>query len=427
MARKRQRPHGTGSLFKRGGRGCWIGRWFDHGGTRREVSTRTTDRAAAERCLAKRIADSALRRDGVIDARSDRYAEAERRTLREHIADWEAALVAKGVTTKQVALLRSRVEKLVAAVKAERLSELSASAIQTVIGDLHRTGKSLQTCQHYLRAAKQFSRWLHRDGRVRDDALAHLTGYNAATDRRHERRPLTAAELPWLIDSAERGPKLNGLTGPARSILYQVATGTGFRASELRSLVVGSFDLEASPPAITLRAVNSKRRRDDLQPIRLDLAALLRPWLAGKPANAPLWPGRWHEKAARMIRADLRRARAHWITATPERRERRERRRSDFLAVVDGAGCVVDFHALRVTYITMLVKGGASVREAQQLARHSDPKLTLNTYSKLGKHDLAGALENLPSAAGDTRGREAAALQATGTESARAQPRNDHW
>ncbi len=57
---------------------------------------------------------------------------------------------------------------------------------------------------------------------------------------------------------------------------------------------------------------------------------------------------------------------------------------------------MVDFHALRTTYITLVVKSGASVKEAQELARHSDPKLTMNVYTKLGIHDLTGALESMP-------------------------------
>ena len=97
-----------------------------------------------------------------------------------------------------------------------------------------------------------------------------------------------------------------------------------------------------------------------------------------------------------MIRADLRRAKARWIKVAHDRQERRSRRRSNFLAVVDDTGRVVDFHALRTTYITLLVKGGASVKVAQELARHSDPKLTMNVYSKLGIHDLTGALGALP-------------------------------
>ena len=111
---KRQRSHGSGSLFKRNGRGSWVVRWFDHSGRRREASARTTDRAAAERILSKHIADAALRRDGVIDARDDRYAAAERRPLAEHVSDWRVALVAKGVTPKHSRLHVARVTALMA-------------------------------------------------------------------------------------------------------------------------------------------------------------------------------------------------------------------------------------------------------------------------------------------------------------------------
>ena len=422
MARKRQRSRGTGTLFKRNERGPWIARWFDHDGKRKERSTGTTDRAAAERILAKRIADAALRRDGVVDARADRYAGAERFPLSEHIVDWEAALAAKGITRKQIALLLTRVEALLGTVKAERLSDLSASAIRTAIGALHTGGKSLQTCHHYLRAIKQFTRWLKRDGRIRDDVLAHLSGYNASTDRRHERRPLTAEELRLLIDAAERGPVWRGMAGPDRAMSYRVATGTGFRASELRSLTPASFHLDADPPAVVLRAASSKRRRDDVQPIRLDLAEMLRPSLAGKPANDPVFEA-MPEKTALMVKADLRRAKAWWIKTTCDHRERRERWRSNFLAVIDDTGRVVDFHALRATYITLLVKGGVSVKVAQELARHSDPRLTMNVYCRLGVRDLAGALDSLPSLVGNTPERER--MRATGTDDARAEPPTD--
>ena len=74
MAKKRQRGNGQGTLFRRNGRGTWIARWHNHDGKRQERSTRTTDKTAAERILKKRVADVALRLDGVIDARQDRYA-----------------------------------------------------------------------------------------------------------------------------------------------------------------------------------------------------------------------------------------------------------------------------------------------------------------------------------------------------------------
>jgi len=415
MATKRQRSRGNGSLYRRAGRGNWIARWFAHDGRRREESTRTTDRATAERLLAKRIADARLRSDGVVDARTDRYADADRQSLAVHVSDWTDALTGKGVTTKQVATLRVRVNGLIASTKAERLSDMSASKIQSALGALRKGDKplSLQTVHHHLRAIKQFSRWLNADGRLRDDPLAHLSISKPASDRRYERRALDADELRWLIRSTESAAVWRGLSGVNRAMLYRVATGTGFRASELRSLTTGSVRLHNDTPGIVLRAGSSKRRTEDHQPIRADLADTLRPWLDGRRSDAPLWPGHWNEKAATMIRGDLRRSRAQWIKAATSSVERRERNESGFLAVTDDTGRVVDFHALRVTFITALARGGASVKATQELARHSDPKLTLNAYTTLGIHDLTGALDALPSMTDDSPNAES--LRATGT------------
>ena len=57
---------------------------------------------------------------------------------------------------------------------------------------------------------------------------------------------------------------------------------------------------------------------------------------------------------------------------------------------------IVDFHALRGTYISHLVSSGASVKTCQTLARHSSPVLTIGIYAKASLHDIAGAVESLP-------------------------------
>jgi integrase len=196
-------------------------------------------------------------------------------------------------------------------------------------------------------------------------------------------------------------------------MLYRVAAGTGFRVSELRSLTPASFRLDDDPPAIALHAASSKHRRDDVQPIRPDLAELLRGWLDDRTADAPLWPGKWQKDGARMIRGDLRQAKARWIKTAHDRQERRKRRDAEFLAVADDAGRVVDFHSLRVSFVTLLVKAGASVKAVQELARHSTPTLTLGVYTKLGIHDLTGALDGLPNLTPAASGQER--LRATGS------------
>lgn len=64
---------------------------------------------------------------------------------------------------------------------------------------------------------------------------------------------------------------------------------------------------------------------------------------------------------------------------------------------MDGEGLDADFHALRGTFTTNLVLGGASLKQTQELARHSDINLTMNAYAKLNKNrDLIGAVEKLP-------------------------------
>ncbi|MCZ6698328.1 MAG: tyrosine-type recombinase/integrase [Planctomycetota bacterium] len=390
MSSKRQRSRGSGSLYKRGGRGPWIAAWYTHDGRRLNASTRTTDKAVAEQILAKRVSDAALRRAGVIDARQGRYAEQNRKPLSEHFDDWVNSVEAGGCTAKYIDQLRVRAWRLVNG--AERISDLTVSAVQIALDELRKAkGLSVETCNHHLTAAKQFSRWLKRDRRIEEDMIAFMQGQNAKPDRRYERRPLEAEELRRLIDAAERGPAVRSLSGAERAMLYRVAAGTGFRASELRSLTPSSFWLENDPPSVFLKAAHSKHRQDDLQPIRRDLADVLRPWLAGKPQTDPVWPGHWHKKAAAMIRDDL--------TA------------AGIPSEVEGSIVVVDFHSLRATFVTLLIKSGANVKAVQKLARHSDPKLTMNIYTKLGITDLAGELDKMPSM---TDG-EPERLRATGT------------
>ena len=82
----------------------------------------------------------------------------------------------------------------------------------------------------------------------------------------------------------------------------------------------------------------------------------------------------------------------------------------------DDSGRFLDFHSLRVTYISQLVASGASVKVCQELARHSTPSLTIGVYAKASLHDIKGAVANLPSLKPEET--DAAVLAATGTDDA---------
>jgi integrase len=60
-------------------------------------------------------------------------------------------------------------------------------------------------------------------------------------------------------------------------------------------------------------------------------------------------------------------------------------------------GRTLDFHALRVSFVSSLAVAGVPLATAQKLARHSDPRLTANVYTHLGLADLSRAVESLPS------------------------------
>jgi hypothetical protein len=87
--------------------------------------------------------------------------------------------------------------------------------------------------------------------------------------------------------------------------------------------------------------------------------------------------------------------------------------------VIDGPDgpLYADLHALRHSFIAMLDLSGATLKQAMQLARHSDPKLTAARYGRARLNDLGTVLGRMPSLVpGDDRRTES--LRATGTEGA---------
>ena len=55
----------------------------------------------------------------------------------------------------------------------------------------------------------------------------------------------------------------------------------------------------------------------------------------------------------------------------------------------------VDFHACRVAYINLIMESGATAKEAQELARHATPHMTMNVYGRAREDRLALAVENV--------------------------------
>ncbi|MGD9690823.1 MAG: tyrosine-type recombinase/integrase [Phycisphaerales bacterium] len=344
-----------------------------------------------------------LAKHGILDPRRV----AATKTLDEHIDDWRTALRSKGSSERHIDLVVSRSRRLVAECGFSAWSDIRASAISDRLAILRRNtvdrdgtmlsrGISHQTSNFYLSAVKQFARWMVRDGRASESPLQHLEPLNVRVDRRHDRRAWQPDELRRVIDAAERGPDRYGMAGPDRALAYRVASETGLRAGELRSLTRASFDLDGDAPSVTIEAAYAKNRRQDTLPLRPQTAARLRERWGRKAPAALVCSLPRREIVTRMLRADLNAAREAWLAESPDALARKAREQSDFLAYRDRAGRFLDFHSLRHGFISFLVAGNVHPKIAQRLARHGSIALTLDRYTHLLGGDDSAALAVLP-------------------------------
>jgi integrase len=429
-------------------------KWYGRVPGKRQPVPLSANKVAAQQLLAALVNKTELGRAGILDP----FEEHRRRPLADHIGDYRRFLEAEGNCSEYVAKTYARIGEILDNCGFVFVADLSADKVTEYLHGLRRNplrpalpfgkdsftpeelkaalggvrppqlarvlrreglaangngkarryprdtvealqdrfcrGIGISTSNGYLTAIKGFSRWLYQQERTGRDRLVSLSRLNAKTDLRHERRALAEAELRQLLEAAERSElAVEGLSGRDRRMLYATAMVTGFRASELASLTSTSFDLLSGRPTVTVKAAYSKNRRTSVQPLPADVACALEVYLVGRSPGQPIWPGAWSKNAAEMLRVDLARA------SLPYR---------------DEDGRVADFHALRHSYITLLERSGVSPKLAQELARHSDIRLTMNVYTHARLHDLAGAVEGLPAILGKPR-TEPAVLAATGT------------
>src|SRR5215831_19521803 len=187
----------------------WWGRYRDENGVERRVPL-AADKAAAQAMLNELVKKVERRIAGLVD----RFDEHRKRPLGEHLADFDRYLQSKGISAEQIKLVASRSRRIIDACNAAFIGDISASRVQAFLADLRERGKSVQTSNHYLRAIKQFTRWLVRDRRASDDPMAHVAMLNVSIDRRHDRRPFSEVEVAKILKAATAGPVVRRMSGP---------------------------------------------------------------------------------------------------------------------------------------------------------------------------------------------------------------------
>jgi integrase len=350
--------------------------------------------------LANQLEDEARAHfEGRIDPREEQLTLQRHRPISEHIKEYESHLKSKGSSASHVRQTTGYIETASTALDWSTTDSMKASAVQDWLAELQeKNNLSPRTLNARRTALRGFSRWLMTHGRTTTHTLAAVSPIRSS-DPKHQ-QTFTPDEIKFLIEHVNHSESRHGITGWDRSMLYLILASSGLRIGEAASLTRESFSLDACTYIVTVSAAYSKRRRQDVQPLPSELTPVLKKWLKTKPPSKRLWRLPSKQRLALLV-PDLKAARRAWIDQAQDAKARHERRRSEFLSPKRANGRLLGFHSFRRAYITRLVMSGTPVSVSQRLARHSDPKLTLQVYAEVTLSDEQQALEN---AFGETPG-----------------------
>jgi integrase len=374
-------------------------------GTRKRVKG-FKDKAATLQLAAKLEKESELAQQGL----GDKFKEHRKRALSEHVDDFRASLIAKGNTEKHANQQKRRVKTTFDACGFDLWDDISASKIQNSISKMQKTARivekkkvngkivhtkktkdlgllSAKTQGYYLKAVKQFCRWMNQDLRASENPVEHLQPKKSTSV---ERTALDADQVRRLLETTQQAKTKYGMTGCERALLYRLAIETGFRVSELKSLRVKSFDLNSR--IVSIEAGYAKNRYEAVLPLRQETAALLEKQLERKLPNGLPFKTPHKSNFAKMLRHDL--------------------KPTNVFEAEDLES--IDFHCLRHTFGTMLAVSGVHPKVAQDLMRHSDINLTMSRYTHTLRGQTISAIDSLPDFGLPST--ESNAARATGTD-----------
>jgi integrase len=367
--------------------------WFEYrlDGKRVRVNTKKTEKRAAEK-VALEILKQA-------DMPQDPFTKQAKRTLAEHLADFETGFRAKEVRDDYREERLRYLREFFATLKGDRLSDLDGTQANLWLTSIRETGVSARTVNKHRAALVQFGRWLVRERRLSFDPFVGLKSLNEEADRRHVRRALTEEQFIRLLEVARTRPLENakkervnkGVTdeeaarltkiGETRALIYSFAAGTGLRHGECRR--VRWCDLDFEKRIVNIPAASAKSRRNQFVPLRDDLVEALKSRRGEAAATDPVFPSD-EFPTLRTYRLDL-------VAAGIAQKDDETGK----ISTADDEGRIVDFHALRTTFASSLAKAGVHPRAAQALMRHSSVELTMKAYTDVRLLDLRSDVERI--------------------------------
>jgi integrase len=395
----------------------YYAKYRDGAGVIRVVPTGCKDETAARSVLANLERRSELVKANVITSAEDATAQHQRTPMQANIDAYGEHMCAKELSATHRAYTKRHLERIVKECSFATIKDLSRESFEHWLVQMAEQGGGARTRNCYRDDLVTFCNWCVMTHRLMSNPFESISKANVEADRKRKRRSMNEDELRQLLDMARRRPLLDAQTvrrgkrkgqayanlrddtkqtldwlGRERALIYKTLILTGLRKGELASLSVGQLHLDEGMPFIALDAADEKNRQGNDIVIRDDLADDLRRWLADTlerlqaeardkgepiPARLPMEKPLFTVPAGllRILNRDL-------IMAGISKKDER--------------GRTLDVHALRTTFGTLLSKGGVAPRTAQAAMRHSDIRMTMQTYTDPKLLDVQGALDVLP-------------------------------
>ena len=414
-----------GSKAVRLERKTWVARFRDSDGIIRERSTGCTTKAAANVKLSEFVKESERIAAGVMTKAETELADWRYSVLTDAIAEYGDYLRGKGNAAKRIKTTDTYLQTDAAACDFKLLGDLNPDRLQRHLDSIPSKTNGPATLNQHVAAWVAFGNWLagkrirgrrpnwNGEKRLEKNPFDGFGKYDERGDCRRERRAMNEDELRRLLTVAAERPLKDARTirrgdnagkllakvkpenvarlqrlGRERALLYKTLVLTGLRKGELASITVGQCRLDVERPYIDLNAGDEKNGSGNDIPLRDDLAAELRDWIADQqqqPTDIIKIDGDdQNERLLFNVPAGLVRILNRDLTAAGIDKK-------------DERGRTIDVHALRHSFGTMLSTSGVAPRIAQRAMRHSKIDLTMNTYTDPQLLDVHRAVNAMPS------------------------------
>ena len=226
---------------------------------------------------------------------------------------------------------------------------LDADHVRDFLGELHKRGLSRASAARRLAALRTFSKYLVREGVLKDDAT-QLVG----TPKREQSLPAHLGHAE--IDALMAAPNLETVAGRRDRAILELFYASGLRLSELAGANLEDLNLSGR-----MIRVMGKGRKERLIPFNAQTASAIKTMLSD---HAELAAGagksRRGEKSPLFLNLRGRRLTTRSI-------DRVVRQHVKAAAIATG----ISPHALRHTFATHLLQAGADLRSIQELLGHA--------------------------------------------------------